>query len=362
MVNPSTGFWNARSVALTGHTGFKGSWLALWLHALGARVHGYALNPPTTPSLFDVAGVAATLASDTRADLADLATLGRSLEAAQPEILFHLAAQPLVRPSYADPVGTIATNVLGTAHVLEVAHRLPSLRAIVIITTDKVYHNNEWEYPYREVDPLGGHDPYSASKAAAEIITASYRQSFFRGPNGHAGHVASARAGNVIGGGDWALDRLVPDCMRAFANGEPVTLRYPGAVRPWQHVLEPLSGYVLLAERLCAADGAAQARAWNFGPDERDNATVGSVAETAARLYGGSARVELLQQHQEPHEAGMLRLDSSRAASVLGWRPRWSLATALASTVEWYRAWHHGADMAALTRDQIAAYESAATP
>ena len=362
MVNPSAGFWTGRSVALTGHTGFKGSWLALWLQKLGANVHGYALNPPTSPSLFGEAGVAVTLASDVRADLADLETLGRSLEGARPQILFHLAAQPLVRQSYTDPVGTIATNVLGTAHVLEVARRIPSLRAIVVITTDKVYQNHEWEYPYREVDPLGGYDPYSASKAAAEIITASYRQSFFVEARGHAGRVASARAGNVIGGGDWAADRLIPDCMRAFANGDPVTLRYPGAVRPWQHVLEPLSGYLLLAERLFSDEGVSHAKAWNFGPDERDNATVGVVAEAAARLYGGTARVELLAGHEQPHEAGMLRLDSSRAAAVLGWRPRWSLNTALANTVEWYRARDQKADMAARTIEQIAAYEAAATP
>lgn len=242
MVGSAPEFWRGRSVLVTGHTGFKGGWLTLWLHGLGARVHGYALDPPTEPSLFETAYIRKLLASDTRADLANLTTLKSTFDEAQPEAIFHLAAQSLVREGYRDPLATLASNVMGTAQVLEAARASDTVRAIVLITTDKVYENREWAYPYREIDPLGGHDPYSASKAAAEIIAASYRASFFNGEHGHPAHVATARAGNVIGGGDWARDRLVPDCLRAFGEGKPVRLRFPNAVRPWQHVLEPLAG------------------------------------------------------------------------------------------------------------------------
>ena len=350
--------WRGRKVFVTGHTGFKGGWLTLWLHHLAAKVHGFALEPPTTPSLFDAARIESLLASDTRADLADLARLKSSLDAAQPEIIFHLAAQSLVRESYRDPLGTLATNVMGTARVLEAARAVDSVRAIVVITTDKVYENREWEYSYREVDPLGGHDPYSASKAAAEIVAASFRSSFFERERGHPAHVATARAGNVIGGGDWAADRLVPDCLRAFAANQPVYLRLPAAVRPWQHVLEPLSGYLRLAERLFGAEGEKFAKAWNFGPDTRGNATVGEVAAVAARLWGDGARVEHAPATENPHEAGVLRLDSARARDALDWKPRWSLADALERTVAWQRAWSRGADMAAVSSDQIRAYET----
>lgn len=351
--------WRGRPVFVTGHTGFKGSWLSLWLHKLGARVHGYALDPPTNPSLFAVAHVGEVMASDTRADLADLGALRRALSAAQPEVVFHLAAQPLVRVSYGDPLGTFATNVMGTVHLLEALRGLDSVGVIVIITTDKVYENREWVYPYREVDPLGGYDPYSASKAAAELVVASYRASFYGNHTSHAVHIATARAGNVIGGGDWAMDRLVPDCLRAFATGEPVRLRYPHAVRPWQHVLEPLSGYLHLAEHLFAGNGAKFARAWNFGPDASGDATVAEVAEMTARLWGHNAHVEHEPSTGNPHEAGLLKLDSTRARSELGWRPRWSLEQALQHTVAWHRAWVNGKDMRARTLGQICTYQTA---
>jgi CDP-glucose 4,6-dehydratase len=354
--------WRERSVFVTGHTGFKGGWLTLWLHRFGAEIHGYALGPPTTPSLFETARIKSLLASDTCADLADLARLKSSLEAAQPEIIFHLAAQSLVRESYRDPLGTLGTNVMGTARVLEAARAVDSVRAIVLITTDKVYENREWEYSYREVDSLGGHDPYSASKAAAEIVAASFRASFFKREKGHPARIATARAGNVIGGGDWATDRLVPDCLRAFAANQPVHLRLPAAVRPWQHVLEPLAGYLRLAEHLFGANGDKFAKAWNFGPDARGNATVGEVAAATAALWGDGARVEYAPATENPHEAGLLRLDSARARDALDWKPRWSLADALEKTVAWQKAWKRGADMAAVSLDQIQAYEAQGQP
>ncbi|MDR7379549.1 CDP-glucose 4,6-dehydratase [Rhodoferax ferrireducens] len=347
------GVWTDTPVFLTGHTGFKGGWLSLCLQALGAQVHGYALDPNTMPSLFEVARVADTLASDTRADLADRAALQAALAAVRPTVVFHLAAQPLVRASYADPLGTFATNVMGTAHLLEAVRSVPSVRAVVVVTTDKVYDNREWVYPYRESDALGGHDPYSASKGAAEIVTASYRASFFHAAG--AAQIATARAGNVIGGGDWAADRLVPDCLQAFAAQRPVHLRYPGAVRPWQHVLEPLSAYLRLAEALLAQSSHA-ASAWNFGPDARGDATVGQVAQRLAALWGQGAQVEIPEGGAHPHEAGQLRLDITRARAELGWQPRWSLDQALEHTVAWQRAWLAGEDMAAVSRTQIAAY------
>jgi len=356
MANRET--WRGRSVLVTGHTGFKGGWLTLWLHLCAARVHGYSLQPPTTPSLFDLAGIKSLLSSDTRSDLSDLASLKRSLALAQPEVVFHLAAQPLVRESYRDPLATLTTNVIGTAHVLEAARTVDSVRAIVIVTTDKVYENREWQFHYREIDPLGGHDPYSASKAAAEIVAASYRRSFFEVNEGHRAYVATARAGNVIGGGDWAADRLVPDCLRSFAANESVRLRFPNAVRPWQHVLEPLAGYLLLAEQLVGANGGKFAKAWNFGPDASGDGTVGEVAHTAARLWGDGAHVEYVPATENPHEAGLLRLDSSYARSELDWRPRWSLRRALEETVDWQKAWCQGANMASVTSDQIRAYEA----
>ncbi len=356
LVTAQASFWENRSVLLTGHTGFKGGWLAVCLKHLRARVHGYALDPETTPNLFGDARVAAALASDTRADLADLAALRRVCRAGEPEVVFHLAAQPLVRTSYRLPVATLQTNVIGTAHVLEAARETPSVRAIVVITTDKVYENRRWEYAYRETDVLGGHDVYSASKAAVEIVTASYRASFFAGA-AQPVHVATARAGNVIGGGDWAEDRLLPDCMRAFAEGTPVQLRNPRSVRPWQHVLEPLSGYLELAERLLGADGSRFASAWNFGPDSASHATVSEVARAAAKLWGNGAIATDAPAAESFHETEQLRIDSSRARAELHWKPRWPIHEALRQTVLWHRARIAGKDMREVTEQQIASYE-----
>jgi CDP-glucose 4,6-dehydratase len=361
-VNTDPTFWNGRSVFVTGHTGFKGGWLALWLHQLGANIHGYALNPPSQPNLFEAASIQSLLTSDTRANLSDLAKLSSAVDAAAPEVIFHLAAQPLVRESYRTPLATLMSNVMGTAHILEAACQCDSVRAIVIITTDKVYDNREWIHPYREVDPLGGLDPYSASKAAAEIVSSSYRASFFSGASGHPAQVATVRAGNVIGGGDWAHDRLVPDCLRAFAKGNPVHLRNPNAVRPWQHVLEPLSGYLILAQRLLSPDGGDFASAWNFGPDSSGNATVGDVAASIARLWGDNARVIHDFSDSNPHEAHMLSLDSSKARNSLRWTPRWTLKQALENTVAWHQAWLDGNDMKSVSRRQIDLYQAAVTP
>jgi CDP-glucose 4,6-dehydratase len=358
LVNIDPDFWSGRSVFLTGHTGFKGGWLALWLNRLGARVHGYALDPPTSPSFFSVAAVGSVLESDTRADLSNLQALNAALQAAAPSVILHLAAQPLVRESYRDPLGTLMTNVMGTAHVLEAARSCRGLQAVVCVTTDKVYQNREWVHPYREGDPLGGHDPYSASKAAAEILAACYRSSFFSGGSADA-RVATARAGNVIGGGDWAADRLVPDCLRSFSEGAAVHLRFPEAVRPWQHVLEPLAGYLMLAQGLGGANGEECAKAWNFGPDVTGDATVGEVAAALAAKWPTPARVTEDSSPDHPHEANLLSLDSSQARNFLRWKPRWTLDQALEHTVGWHQAWLAGDDMLAFSQSQILAYEAA---
>ena len=349
-------FWNGRRVFVTGHTGFKGSWLALWLDSLGAHVSGMALAPATTPALFDVAQVGRGITS-TIADIRDEAVLARAMAAADPEVIFHLAAQPLVRASYREPVATFGTNVMGTAHVLEGARALPSLRAVVVITTDKVYENREWERGYTEADTLGGHDPYSASKAAAELVVASYRRSFFSAPiDGRTVGVATARAGNVIGGGDWAEDRLVPDLVRALSAGSAVSVRRPTAVRPWQHVIEPLSGYLHLAERL-VADPGSHAEAWNFGPEPDDARPVAWIADRVVAQWGDGAQwTHAGGDH--PHETGHLALDITKAKVRLDWHPRLDLATALDWTVHWYREYARGADMRALSLEQLHAYAS----
>ncbi|MDX2194666.1 MAG: CDP-glucose 4,6-dehydratase [Gemmatimonadales bacterium] len=327
------GPWRGRRALVTGHTGFKGAWLGWWLHRLGAEVSGLALGPPSTPSLFDLARLG-DIVVDHRADIRDLSAVHAALAAAQPEIVFHLAAQPLVRRSYAEPLETYATNVLGTAHVLEAARHAPSVRAVVVVTTDKCYENDDVSpWPFRERDPLGGHDVYSSSKACAELVTASYRAAFLA-PQGRV-LVASARAGNVIGGGDWAEDRLIPDMVRAAAAGTAVPLRRPGAVRPWQHVLEPLAGYLMLGQRLLDGDGTA-ADAWNFGPGPSDDRPVGWVAERLSALWGGRPLIEL-SPGPHPHEAETLRLDWTKARIHLGWAPRWRLDEALARTAAWYR-------------------------
>lgn len=346
-------YWEGKSVFLTGHTGFKGGWLVLMLEWLGARVHGYALDPDDGPSMFGVGGIGRLLASDTRADIADCEYVAKSMEAASPDVILHLAAQPLVRESYRQPVGTFATNVMGTAHVLEAARSIASVKAVVVVTTDKVYANDGAGLPFAEGDRLGGDDPYSASKAAAELVVASYRHSFFR--DSDSAHIASARAGNVIGGGDWAPDRLVPDCLRAFAKGAPVHLRYPKATRPWQHVLEPLAGYLMLAQALSIDDQVHHA--WNFGPSEDDQVAVGDVAMKIARMWGGDARVFIEEHgHAHVHEASLLALDSTRVRRELGWRPRWTIERALRETVAWQKHWLKGGDMQAFSRSQIVAY------
>lgn len=353
-------FWNGRDVLVTGHTGFKGAWLCLWLQTLGARVHGYALAPPTEPNLFTVCGLASQLASDTRADLADLPALRECLRGTRASVVFHLAAQSLVREGYASPVETFATNVMGTVNLLQAARDAEQVRSVVVATTDKVYENAETGRAFSEGDALGGRDPYSASKAACEIAVASYRASFFAGTQ--SARVATARAGNVIGGGDWAADRLVPDSLRAFSEGRSVHLRYPQAVRPWQHVLEPLAGYLMLARALAGDGGDAFARAWNFGPAAADDAAVIEVATRLADLWGGAAHVSADASAEHLHEAGLLRLDSARAHAELGWQPRWNLQQALAATVDWHRAWLAGDDASVAAKVQIRDYSAAVSP
>lgn len=347
-MNPA--FWNGKRVFVTGHTGFKGGWLVLWLRRLGAEVTGFALAPPTTPNLFQTARIAHQAAS-VLGDIRDLAALTGAVEAARPEILFHLAAQPIVRRSYDDPVGTYSTNVMGTVHVMEAARR-SRVRVMVNVTSDKCYENRNQQEGYREHDPMGGSDPYSSSKGCAELVAAAYGRSFFREIA-----MASGRAGNVIGGGDWAEDRLLPDCVRALTADRPVVLRNPDAVRPWQHVLEPLHGYLLLAEHLWTLPSYDPAQpGFNFGPPPADAWPVGRVVEKFLEVWG-SGEVEVQLSRDAKKEAALLTLDSSLAQSTLGWHPRLDVAQALVWTAEWYRSFGESADILRLTLDQIAAYE-----
>jgi len=349
----SPDFWRNRSVFLTGHTGFKGGWIALWLSQLGAKVHGYSLAPPTTPNFFTETQLLDRLQSSTIADIRDLSKLRAVMQPAKPSIVIHMAAQPLVRESYNTPVDTFATNVIGTVNVLEAARQTQTIQAIVNITTDKCYENQEWLWPYRENDRLGGHDPYSSSKACAEIAAAAYRESFLA----EAGiYLASVRAGNVIGGGDWATDRLIPDFLRSIDENKTLRIRSPKAIRPWQHVLEPLSGYLMLAEQLTTV-GEKFAEAWNFGPEESDAKPVSWIVERLCQKIP-NARWDL-EGIPQPHEAGLLKLDSSKAKSRLNWAPRWSLETALDKTVEWHQAWKENQPMAQLSIQQIEAYQKA---
>lgn len=350
---PDSSFWRGKRVLLTGHTGFKGAWLALWLQRLGAQVTGLALAPATTPALFTLAGVAQGMDSHV-CDVRDAAAVAAAVRAAQPDVLLHLAAQALVRPGYAAPLDTFATNVMGTAHVLDALRGLDSVRVAVVVTTDKVYRNREWAYPYREDDALGGHDPYSASKAAAELVAASYRDSFLA-VQGVA--VATARAGNVIGGGDWAEDRLIPDAVRAWQQGATLNIRHPQATRPWQHVLEPLAAYLRLAEVLWQRP--QRAGAYNFGPLPHEAATVQHVIELASDAYPASA-TSYEKNSNHPHEANWLALETAHARSTLGVQPRWPLATAVARTLDWYRAQHAGGDALALCHADIDAYTAGA--
>ena len=352
-MQPPAAFWRGRRVLLTGHTGFKGGWLALWLQQLGAGVTGIALLPNTTPNLFEVAHVAEGMQSHF-CDIRDAVALAALVRAARPEIVFHLAAQPLVRASYREPLATYATNVMGTAHLLDALRDLDSLRVAVMVTTDKVYQNLEHAYPYREDDALGGHDPYSASKAASEIVIASYRSAYLAA-QGVA--VASARAGNVIGGGDWSEDRLIPDAVRAWQTTQPLVIRSPDAIRPWQHVLEPLAGYLTLAQKLWQQ--AELAGAYNFGPHTHDAATVREVVDLARTAYG-SGEVRYGDGTAGPHEAGWLALETAKARVALGVNPRWALTESVHRTMAWYRAQHEGADARALCEAEIAAYEGLA--
>jgi CDP-glucose 4,6-dehydratase len=349
-MNPS--FWLGKRVFLTGHTGFKGGWLSLWLQSMGAEVHGYALNPPTETNLFTLAAVGKGMVRSVIADIRDLEKLSQAMKAAQPEVVFHLAAQPLVRHSYLDPVETYGVNVMGTVNLLESVRQTPGVKAVVNVTTDKCYENQEWMWAYRENEPIGGYDPYSSSKGCSELVTAAYRRSFLE-PAGIA--LASARAGNVIGGGDWAMDRLIPDFLRALDAGEILRIRDPLATRPWQHVLEPLSGYLKLAERLFT-DGLDYAEAWNFGPSDDDACTVQWILERLIEM-----RKDLKWQQEgipQAHEAHHLKLDSSKARTLLAWHPRWKVQNALQETLAWHQAWRNGQDMKSFSLAQVANYQS----
>lgn len=351
-------FWEGKKVFLTGNTGFKGSWLSLWLLAMGAQVSGYALEPPGQHDLFNLCGLNGMMSTCSN-DIADLNLLQQTMQAAEPEIVFHLAAQPLVRVSYQEPVQTYRTNVLGTAHFLEAVRHCRSVKAVVNVTTDKCYENQEWFWGYRENEPLGGYDPYSSSKACAELVTAAYRSSYFPPSNypEHGVAIATARAGNVIGGGDWAEERLVPDIMRALLAAQPIIIRSPQSIRPWQHVLEPLSGYLVLAEKLYQ-EGPEYGEAWNFGPADQDSRTVEWIVNYLCQLWGNGATYTVDSQKQ-PHEARFLKLDCSKAQSRLEWRPRWNLETALQKTVDWLKEFLNKGDIKQVCLQQIEEYVKA---
>jgi CDP-glucose 4,6-dehydratase len=349
-------FWRSRRVFLTGHTGFKGSWLSLWLRNLSAEVIGYSLAPNTQPNLFELAGIRQGMESIS-GDVCDLEHMRRVVREHQPEVVFHLAAQSLVRPSYDDPVGTFATNVLGTVHILEAVRDVPSVRSAVIVTSDKCYENFEDQRAYRETDRLGGADPYSSSKAAAEFVAAAYRKSFFNAGQrvGRTG-VASARAGNVIGGGDWAADRLIPDVMRAALEGRQLSVRNPHAIRPWQHVLNPLSGYLTLAEKLHESPERFS-ESWNFGPDVSECVSVMTVLNRLCELWGPGLSWQF-DAGPHPREAASLKLDCAKAKTLLGWEPVWDLDRGLEATIQWYKAHQSHQDVRAMALEQIRSYES----
>ncbi len=348
-VNPE--FWNGKRVFLTGHTGFKGSWLSIWLNSMGAIVKGFALAPDTSPALFKEANIDDLIESEI-GDIRDLTLVSKSMKAFNPDILIHMAAQPLVRLSYKEPVDTYATNVMGTVHVLEAARACTNLKAIVSVTTDKCYENKEWHWGYRENEPMGGHDPYSSSKGCAELVTSAYRKSFFNTKDSPA--LASARAGNVIGGGDWAEDRLIPDILRAFESSVPVTIRNPLSTRPWQHVLEPLSGYLMLAEALYDK-GDLFAEAWNFGPNDEDCQPVDWILNKMVQAWGDNASWKL-DTDNNPHEAGFLKLDCSKVKSRLKWEPKWDLDFTLDLIVKWHQDWISGKNTQKQCLQEIEAY------
>jgi CDP-glucose 4,6-dehydratase len=350
-------FWKNKKVFLTGHTGFKGSWLCIWLHSLGAKVTGYALDPPSQPSLYEIAGINRIVES-IYGDVRDYETLHSALQKSNAEIVLHMAAQSLVRESYLHPVETYEVNVMGTVHVLEAVRACRNVRALLNVTTDKAYENQEWVWGYRENDKLGGSDVYSSSKACSELATASYRKSFFSSfeQDHHKAAIATVRAGNVIGGGDWAKDRLIPDCIRALLENKPIHIRNPQAIRPWQHVLEPLNGYLILARRLYE-EGYKYADAWNFGPDNDNARTVEWVVKQLCEKWGEKA-YHAIDKGPHLHEASFLKLDCSKAKSILLWRPRWDLETALDKIVTWTKAYCKGANMLKVCEKQILDYPS----
>ena len=348
-INPE--FWRNRSVFVTGHTGFKGGWISLWLHYLGAKVYGYSLEPPTKPSFFHETNLDSILSGSVIGDIRDYNNLNSNVKLYKPSVVFHLAAQPLVRDSYELPVETFTTNICGTVNVLESVRFQNSVKAVVVVTTDKVYENKEWYWPYREDDTLGGFDPYSSSKACSEIVTSAYRDSFFRKTNVG---IATARAGNVIGGGDWAKDRLIPDFFRSIDEKSSLMIRSPLSTRPWQHVLEPLSGYLSLAENL-TTNNQEFSEAWNFGPPQTDNKQVSWVLDYLTRMMP-SAKWEV-DKNPSPHEASLLKLDSSKAYSKLQWSPTWPLESALDKTYEWFDEWKRGSNMKTISLRQIQDYQ-----
>jgi len=346
-------FWAGKKIFLTGHTGFKGSWLCIWLHSMGAKVTGYSLSVPTNPSLFEVGKVEGILEDSIIGDVTNLELLRSSIDKANPDIIIHMAAQPLVRKSYEDPVQTYLTNVMGTVNVMEAARTCHGVRAVLNVTTDKCYENQEWHWGYRENEPLGGYDPYSSSKACSELITSAYRRSFLQSKRVR---VATARAGNVIGGGDWAEDRLIPDLIRALTNGKLIQIRNPEAVRPWQHVLEPLSGYLLLCQQLYL-EGEEYSQAWNFGPQDSDSRTVEWIVTQMLKKWPHEHPGYRVVNQDSRHEANMLKLDCSKALHELSWRPRWTLDRALDATVEWFEEYLQGKDIMELCKRQITEYE-----
>jgi len=348
-------FWRGKKIFITGHTGFKGSWLSLWLHSLGAEVTGYALQPPTQPSLFEICNMD-ELVTSVIGDVRDGEALTKAMLRAQPEVVIHMAAQPLVRDSYRNPVDTYAINVMGTVHLLEAVRVCKSIKAVVNVTTDKCYENKEWVWGYRENEPMGGYDPYSNSKACSELVTASYRSSFFN-PQEYHRHgvaIATARAGNVIGGGDWAAERLIPDCINALLHDETIIIRNPNAIRPWQHVLEPLSGYLLLAQRLYE-DGINSAEGWNFGPNDNDAKPVEWIVKKMCAEWGSHARYEV-DKGVHPHEAHYLKLDCSKAKAKLNWQPCWNLEQTIEKIMEWVHAYQEKATMRDVCLRQIHEY------
>ncbi|MDO6384981.1 CDP-glucose 4,6-dehydratase [Uliginosibacterium sp. 31-12] len=351
-------FWQGKRVFLTGHTGFKGSWLSLWLQSLGVKVTGYALAPNTKPSLFEEARVSEGMRS-IFGDVRDPAALQEAIASAQPEIVIHMAAQPLVRYSYANPAETYATNVMGTVHLLDAIRQTPGIKAVVNVTSDKCYENREWAWGYRENEAMGGYDPYSNSKGCSELVTAAFRSSYFNSAeySKHGVALASGRAGNVIGGGDWALDRLIPDVVRAIEDGREVIIRSPHAIRPWQHVLEPLSGYLALAEKLYT-EGVLYAEGWNFGPHDHDAKPVAWIVEQLTRIWGDGAAYRMDTAAANLHEAHYLKLDCSKAQMKLAWQPRWNLLHTLEKICEWHKMQQAGGDMQAMTLQQIREYEA----